>query len=80
MAEVVVQLAKPESSTGSPFEAASSLGLKLERTHPGTRDQNLSRWYHVNVSTPTKVDSLLNELRKDPEVSAAFVKPAAEPP
>lgn len=88
MPEVVVQIAPDEplqtdatSQGGSqgPFAAAMSLGHTLKPIHEGSNDPALSRWFHVTVDND-KVGELVNALQNNPGVTAAFVKPQAEPP
>jgi hypothetical protein len=85
MKEVVVQLAPgvgPATVTSqhrSPFATAKRFGLILQAIHPRSDDPNLSRWYRAEIEN-NKATEFLQTLRDIPEVTAAYVKPPAEPP
>jgi len=82
---VVVQLANPRSdNTGvSPrqdaFETAKSFGLALEAIHPQSNDPKLARWFRAEVENG-KAAEFVQTLRAIPEVTAAYIKPAAKAP
>jgi len=85
MKRVIVQLAAnalPGSEAGkhrAPFERARDFGLTLQAVHPGSDDPTLSRWFSAEVEN-AKATEFVESLRKIPEVTAAYVKPRAEPP
>jgi len=85
MTQVVVQLSPnalsgPESAKRqAPFERANDFGLTLKALHPESDDPVLSCWFSAEVDS-AKATEFIESLRKMPEVTAAYVKPRAEPP
>jgi hypothetical protein len=85
MKEVVVQLAPGvgpatrASPDRSPFATAERFGLTLQALHPRSDDPNLARWYRVRIEN-NKAAEFVETLRDIPDVTAAYVKPPAEPP
>jgi hypothetical protein len=85
MKQVIVQLAAtalPGSGADghqAAFERAKDFGVTLQAIHPGSDDPALSRWFCTEVEN-AKAPEFVESLRKIPEVTAAYVKPRAEPP
>jgi hypothetical protein len=82
MKEVVVQLAPyavKTSDTHRAFDMAKSLGFALQAIHPLSDDPGLARWFRAEVDNH-KAAEFVQTLRAIPEVTAAYVKPAAEVP
>lgn len=84
MPEVIVQVAPDDPSLAdatrhAPFTTAKNLGHTLEPIHPNSPDPALSRWFRAEVDED-KVSQLVTALQNEPRVTAAYVKPRAEPP
>jgi hypothetical protein len=54
---------------------ARELHVSLEPTHPDSPDPTLRTWYSVDVPDEATAHSVATQLRRRPEVVAAFVKP-----
>ena len=59
-------------------EGSPDIQSSIESTR-GRGADDLSRYFHV-VAPESQLESLANELRSQPSVDAAYVKPPAEPP
>jgi hypothetical protein len=56
-------------------QVAADLDASVSPLHPGTSDDELSRWYVIEVSDPAAADQLTAQLLELPSVEAAYVKP-----
>lgn len=85
MKEVVVQLANPAAARvktpprQNAFEMARRFGFALEAIHPQSEDPTLARWFRAEVEN-NKAAEFVQTLRAIPDVTAAYVKPAAKAP
>lgn len=56
----------------------SWLTHQLHPTHPDD-DPSLSTFFTIDIEDESAADALLQKLRDDPSVSAAYIKPGDEP-
>lgn len=80
--EIVVQL-RPELSAKEIDEALATIrthGFTVNRTHPGSAETTLARYYTANIDDPIAAEKVLTALRKMNEVEAAYAKPAGDIP
>jgi len=75
---VVVQLAAGPEGAQAAIAAAAALGVHLSPMHPGVRDTELAAWY-VATSDSDDEEGMAVALRGLAGVSAAYVRPDAEP-
>ena len=71
------------AATSAALEAqslAARFGAQLVATHPGINDQELRRYYHLDIPTPESAEKLRTELLNLPGIEGAFIKPLAELP
>lgn len=75
---VVVQLASGPEDAQAAIAAAAALGVLLTPMHPGARNAELATWY---VATPDsgEAEATAAALGGLAGVSAAYVRPGAEP-
>ncbi len=75
---VVVRLAPVPEDAQASVVAATALGVRLTRMHPGTWDAELASWY-VATSDSRNEEATAVAMRGLPGVYAAYVRPGAEP-
>ncbi len=89
--DVIVQLeleAANDLMTDTSFKPASAqlretltaLGVTMHPQHPDTRDPQLSRYFTVDVHDRAEGERVAAALGTLRAVTAAYVKPQAEPP
>ena len=61
-------------------DALDAVGLTIEPMHPGSRDQELARWFYVDVADPERAHALTGHLRELASVDAVYVKSPEGPP
>lgn len=55
-------------------------GRTMAPLHATTRDASLDSFFLLEIDDPVEAARVAEELLKDPEVEAAYLKPADEPP
>ena len=71
----------PSSSEAEEVaRTAAELGTVLEPMHPGVDDPHLETYFSVAVADPTAADRVLRELRANPAIEAAYIKPSDAAP
>ena len=66
----------PSSSEAEEVaRTAAGVGAVLEPIHPGVDDPRLETYFSVGVADPAAADRLLEELRANPAIEAAYIKP-----
>ena len=75
---VVVQLTPVPADAQAAVAAATALGVRLIPMHPGVRNAELATWY-VATSDSNDEEGAAVALRKLSGVTAAYVRPGAEP-
>lgn len=85
--QVIPEVARALAGDDTPSEdaqrfidAASRRTTSLEPVHPGVDDPSLATWFTLTVRTADDAERLLDELRDDPAVEAAYIKPTDFPP
>jgi hypothetical protein len=85
--QVIVQLnavaARRERAARGGRTAIGSLkksGRTLAPLHPTTRDASAASFFLLEIDDPSEAARVAEELLADPDVEAAYVKPADEPP
>jgi hypothetical protein len=76
---VVVQLAAEPESAQAAVAAVAALGVHLTPMHPGVRDTGLAAWYVATSDSDDDEETTAAALRGLTGVSAAYVRPDAEP-
>jgi hypothetical protein len=83
---IAVQLVAPTVRSYSPPQGAArgndavsnlarELHISLEPMHPESTDDALRTWYSVDVPDEGTAQTVVAQLRRQPEVAAAFLKP-----
>jgi hypothetical protein len=65
--------ATPESQ--ALWATANGLGISLEPLHPDSDDPTLRTYFTVDVPDGAAAQHVIDHLRQNPAVSAAYVKP-----
>lgn len=80
--ELTAGLHGPAAAPGTRalVRAAESFGAPLRPLHPATSDPELAAWFTLEVPDEAAAERAVEELRAVGGVTAAYVKPAAEPP
>ncbi len=60
--------------------AAADLGLSILPMHPGVADDELSRYFQVDLADIGAAEAVAERLGQVPSVDAAYVKPPEGPP
>jgi len=77
-ADLLGPAAAPEAR--ALVRAAASLGAPLRPLHPATGDPDLAAWFTLKLPDRAAADRAVGVLRAVGGVTAAYVKPPAEPP
>lgn len=56
------------------LETAAQASVTLEPMHPGVDDDELRTWYYADVDDE-RTEEVLDRLRRDEAIEAAYVKP-----
>jgi len=83
--EIMVQIGaldrqKTDTTVKGVFKVVQNLGFHLDPVHPGSDDPKLSSWFRVQVENAGQVAKVVDTLRTNPDVKAAYVKPRDEAP
>jgi hypothetical protein len=70
----------PDTGNAAVFDVAKQRGAPLEPLHRDVADQELRRYFVVRLPNVREAEKLADELRAQPQVEAAYVKPAGELP
>lgn len=66
--------ASASEPTRTLLETTGQAGVTLEPMHPGVDDDELRTWYYADVDDE-RTDEVLDRLRHDAAIEAAYVKP-----
>lgn len=59
---------------------ARQAGVQLVAMFPGAQDDDGQRWYLLQGADASRLPALVAQLQGHPDVDAAYLKPAGEPP
>jgi hypothetical protein len=84
--QVIVKLkpaaARRERAAGGGLSTIGVLkksGWTMAPIHPTTRDASLDSFFRIEIDDPVEAARVAEALLKEPEVEAAYLKPADEP-
>lgn len=64
------------SGTREIAEAAREMGIVLKPMHPGVNDQELARYFTVEVPDAKTAESVIARLRNSQAIETAYLKPS----
>jgi hypothetical protein len=79
-ADDLIRNTSVDPATAQLRETLAALGVTLHPQHPDTRDPQLSRYFAVDVHDRFEGERVAVALGTLRAVTAAYVKPQAEPP